>query len=121
MLESATLLRQARGAMLNNPHIRELKARAQKLKPTLKIGKEGVSPAFLKALDEALKHNELLKVKFDDFKEEKKSLSPQIAEKTGSRIIMRVGNVLVLYRPKPSESDPEPAPDGESSIDLEAD
>jgi len=36
----------------------------------------------LQALDEALNHNKLLKVKFDDFKAEKKSLSPQIAEKT---------------------------------------
>jgi RNA-binding protein len=90
--------------MLNNSQLRELKARAQKLKPVLKIGKEGLGPGFLKALDDALKHNELLKVKFDDFKAEKKSLSPQIAEKTGSRIIMRVGNVLVLYRRKPTES-----------------
>jgi len=107
--------------MLNNSQIRELKARAQKLKPTLKIGKEGISPGFLQALDEALKHNDLLKVKFDDFKAEKKSLSPQIAEKTGSRIIMRVGNVLVLYRPKPAEPGPDRVPDRDASIDLEAD
>jgi RNA-binding protein len=107
--------------MLSNPQIRELKARAQKLKPTLKIGKEGVSPGFLQALDDALKHNELLKIKFDDFKAEKKSLSPQIAEKTGSRIIMRVGNVLVLYRPKPEEPDSIRPPEEESSIDLNAD
>jgi RNA-binding protein len=100
-LESGASLRQVFGYMLNNSQIRELKARAQKLKPTLKLGKDGVSPGFLKALDDALKHNELLKIKFDDFKEEKKTLSPQIAEKTGSEIIMRVGNVLVLFRAKP--------------------
>ena len=108
-------------AMLNNPQIRELKARAQKLKPTLKIGKEGVSPGFLNALDDALKHNELLKIKFDDFKAEKKSLAPQIAEKTGSEIIMRVGNVLVLYRARPTESGEDNAPDEDSAIDLHAD
>jgi len=32
---------------------------------------------------------------------------------------MRVGNVLVLYRPKPTESGSERAPDKASSIDLE--
>ena len=31
-----------------------MKARAQLLKPMLKVGKEGLSPAFLKAVDEAV-------------------------------------------------------------------
>ncbi len=86
---------------LTNAQIRDLKARAQRLKATVKVGKEGLSPHFLAALDEALKHNELLKVKFDDFKEQKKELTPQLAEKTGSHLVTRVGNVVVLYRPKP--------------------
>ena len=86
---------------LTNARIRELKAQAQRLKATLKIGKEGLSPKFMAALDEALKHHQLLKVKFDDFKEEKKELAPKLAEQTGSHLITRVGNVVVLYRPKP--------------------
>ncbi len=92
---------------LTNPQIRALKARGQLLKPTLKIGKEGLSPKFLAALDEELKRRELVKVKFDDFKEEKKELSPQLAEKSGSHLIMRVGNVVVLFRPKPAEAKEE--------------
>jgi RNA-binding protein len=88
---------------LTNAEIRDLKARAQKLKAGIKIGKEGLSPGFISALDEALKHNELLKVKFDDFKEQKKELAPQLAEKTQSHLITRVGNVVVLYRPRPRE------------------
>ena len=83
---------------LNNAKIRELKARGQLLKPTLKVGKEGLSPQFLSALDEALKHHDLLKVKFDQLKEQKKELAPQLAEKTSSHLVMRVGNVVVLYR-----------------------
>ncbi len=88
---------------LPNAQIRALKAQAQRLKATLKIGKEGVSPQFLAALDDALKHHELVKVKFDDFKEQKKDLAPQLAEKSGSHLVTRVGNVVVLYRPKPEE------------------
>jgi RNA-binding protein len=88
---------------LTNVQIRTLKAQAQRLKATLKIGKEGLSPQFLAALDEALKHHELLKVKFDNFKDQKKELAPQLAEKTGSHLVTRVGNVAVLYRPKPQE------------------
>jgi RNA-binding protein len=88
---------------LTNTQIRDLKAQAQRLKATLKIGKEGLSPQFLAALDEVLKHRELVKVKFDEFKEQKKELAPQLAEKSGSHLVTRVGNVVVLYRPKPIE------------------
>jgi len=90
---------------LTNAQIREFKARGQLLKPTLKVGKEGLTPQFIAALDEALKHTELLKVKFADLKEQKKELAPQLAEKTGSHLIIRVGNVAVLYRPKPEQAD----------------
>jgi RNA-binding protein len=86
---------------LTNAQIRDFKAQAQRLKATLKVGKEGLSPQFLAALDGVLKHHELVKVKFDEFKEQKKELAPQLAEKTASHLIARVGNVAVLYRPKP--------------------
>ena len=88
---------------LTNPQIRSFKAQAQQLKVTLKIGKEGISPQFLAALDDELNRHGLVKVKFDDFKERKKELTPQLAEKSGSHLVTRVGNVVVLYRPKPVE------------------
>jgi RNA-binding protein len=90
---------------LSNAQTRELKARAQRLKATLKIGKEGLSPQFLAALDDVLKHHGLVKVKFDEFKEQKKELAPQLAERSGSHLVTRVGNVVVLYRPKPGAAE----------------
>jgi RNA-binding protein len=94
--------------MLSLPQaqVRELKARAQRLKAALKIGKEGLSPQFLAALDEVLCHHELVKVKFDGFKEQKKELAPQLAENSRSHLVTRVGNVVVLYRPKPVADSP---------------
>ena len=86
---------------LTNAQIRELKARAQLMKPTLKVGHDGLSAPFIAALDDLLKHHALVKVNFSDFKEEKQTLAPQLAEKTGSELILRVGNVAVLYRAKP--------------------
>jgi RNA-binding protein len=88
---------------LTNAQIRACKAQAQRLKATLKVGKEGLSPQFLAALDDALKHHELVKVKFDDFKDQKKELAPQLAEKSSSHLVTRVGNVAVLFRSKPEE------------------
>jgi len=89
---------------LPSHQLRALKARAQLLKPILKVGKEGLSPAFLKSVDEALAHRELVKVKFGEFKDEKKQLTPLLVEKTSAHLIMRVGNVAVLFRPKETKS-----------------
>ena len=88
---------------LTNAQIRTLKAQAQRLKATLKIGKEGLGTQFLAALDLELDRHELVKVKFDDFKEHKKELAPQLAERSSGHLVTRVGNVVVLYRPKPEE------------------
>lgn len=96
------LIHNAAMTPLTNPKIRELKARGQLMKPTLKVGHEGLSGQFIAALDDALKHHDLVKVKFSYFKEQKKELAPQLAEKTASQLIMRVGNVAVLYRAKPA-------------------
>ncbi len=101
---------------LSNAKIRELKARAQRLPATVKIGKDGLSPRFLAGLDEVLKHNALVKVKFDEFKTEKKALTPVLAERSRSHLVTRVGNVVVLYRPPPSdEARPEPQGTGTGS------
>ena len=86
---------------LSNAQLRDFKAQAQRLKATLKVGKEGLSPQFLAALDDTLKHHEVVKVKFAEFKDQKKELAPLLAEKSGSHLVTRVGNVVVLYRPKP--------------------
>jgi len=86
---------------LSNPQLRRLKALAQRLDPLVRLGKQGVSDAWLRSLNEALDLHELVKVKFAEFKDQKKELAPQLAERTASHLVMRVGNVVVLYRPQP--------------------
>lgn len=86
---------------LPNRELRALKARAQLLKPMLKVGKEGLSAAFLKAADETITHQELVKVKFDEFKEQRKELARQLGEKLSAHLVMQVGHVVVLFRRKP--------------------
>lgn len=86
---------------LGNPQIRKLKALGQRLEPMLKMGKAGLSDGFVKSVDEALALHELIKIKFDDLKEQKKELSLQLATRTTSHLVMRVGHVVVLYRQNP--------------------
>lgn len=87
---------------LSNSEIRQLKAAAQRLKATVKVGKQGLTPQFLQGLETAFAHHELVKVKFDEHKEEKKTLAPEMAARTGSRLIWLIGNVAVLHRPRPA-------------------
>jgi RNA-binding protein YhbY len=54
-------------------------------------------------------------VKFEDFKDQKKELTPLLAEKSRSHLVTRVGNVVVLYRPK---SDAKPQAGCESPQSL---
>ena len=86
---------------LPNPVVRKLKSLAQKLEPVLALGKSGASPAFVKSLDEALSQHELVKLKFAAFKDERKTLAPQLADQTGSHLVWVVGHVAVFYRQQP--------------------
>ncbi len=84
---------------LANSEIRRLKGAAQLLEPILKIGKAGLSDGFVQSVNDALSQHELVKIKFVEFKDQKKELAPQLADRTASYLIMRVGNVMVLHRP----------------------
>jgi RNA-binding protein len=77
---------------------RELKARAQTLDPVLKLGHAGLTDAFIESLGHALDHHGLVKIRFTDFKEEKKRLAVEMAVRTGAELVARVGNVAVYYR-----------------------
>ena len=94
---------------LTNSQIRKFKAAAQLLEPMLKVGKAGLSDGFVRTVSEELSRHELVKIKFVEFKDQKKELAPQLAEKTASHLIMRVGNVMVLHRPKPAAEPPAAA------------
>jgi RNA-binding protein len=83
-----------------------LKARAQLLDPTVRVGKAGLNEAFYTQLESAFRKQDLVKVKFDDHKKDKKTLAPAIAERSGTTLIMRVGHVAVFHRL--SAEDPRP-------------
>ncbi len=68
------------------------------LKPVVMIGRNGMSDAVIKAVDEALENHELIKVNFVDFKESRYDLAKVIAEKTTSTLIRVVGNIAIYYR-----------------------
>ena len=88
---------------LRSAELKALKGKAQHLQPALKVGKAGVTDAFISSLQQCLDRSGLVKIKFDEYKDQKKILVPQIAEKTASKVILFVGNTATLYRPTFSE------------------
>lgn len=78
-----------------------LRGLAHHLKPTVFIGKQGVTEAVMSSLDQALNDHELIKVKFVDFKGAKKELSREIAEKSSSQLIGLIGNIAIIFRRHP--------------------
>jgi RNA-binding protein len=83
---------------MNEPTLRELKARSQKLKPVIHVGHDGLTDALVAALDRALADHGLIKVRFADHKSERKELAADLAARTGSRQILLVGHTVTLYR-----------------------
>ena len=80
------------------PTLRELKSRAQKLKPVIHVGHDGLTDALLAALDQALSDHGLVKVRFTDHKSERKQLSADLVSRTGARPVLQVGHTTTLYR-----------------------
>ena len=74
---------------LTNQQIRKFKAAAQLMEASLKVGKAGLSDGFIRTVSAELDRHELVKIKFAEFKEEKKTLAPLLAEKTASHLVMR--------------------------------
>ncbi|MBM3876348.1 MAG: YhbY family RNA-binding protein [Verrucomicrobia bacterium] len=76
----------------------DLRGRAQRIEATIHLGKAGVTEGFVKAMDSELTRRELVKLRFDAFKDQRKRLAPEIAAKTGSELLAIVGHVAVFHR-----------------------
>ena len=88
------------GEALRGPEfsLRELKARAQKLKQVVHVGREGITGALVAALDRALQDHGLVNVRFGDHKPARKELSAELAARTSSRRVLLVGHTVTLFR-----------------------
>lgn len=86
---------------LSSSERKHLRGLAHGLKPVVMIGKKGITEELIKSMEQALEANELIKVKFLEFKEDKEELSHQIEEKTRSNMVGLIGHVAIFYRENP--------------------
>lgn len=86
---------------LTSVQAKYLRGLAHALKPIVYIGQKGVTAALIKSTDDAFQQHELIKVKFNEFKEKKlkKEIAAAIENETGSRMAGLIGHIAILYRP----------------------
>lgn len=78
-----------------------LRKAAHGLSPIVHIGKNGLSDGLISSAEIALDAHELIKVKFYDFKDEKRALTEELAKQLRASLIYLIGNTAILYRQQP--------------------
>jgi len=81
--------------------LKELKTKAMNLEPIINVGKAGLTDSVIEEIKVQLKKRKLIKIKFLKSaieNKDKKQLAQELAEKTESNIIHKVGFVVVLYK-----------------------
>ena len=81
-----------------------LRSQAHHLEPVVLIGKNGISDGTVEAVNKALEARELIKIKFREFKDNKQSISDEIAASANCHVVGIIGHTVILYR---QNSDPE--------------
>ena len=81
-----------------------LRSQAHHLEPVVLIGKNGISDGTVEAVNKALEARELIKIKFREFKDNKQSISDDIAASANCHVVGMIGHTVILFR---QNSDPE--------------
>ena len=83
-----------------------LRGIAHGLKPVVFIGQKGLTPEVLLSAETAFNDHELIKVKFNEFKEKdrKAEIVDRLEKETGCERVGIIGHTAILYR---QQKDPE--------------
>lgn len=77
-----------------------LEKEAHGLSPVVIVGAAGVSEGIIKMVDSSLTAHELIKVKFNEYKDEKVELTDEICKKNNAILVRIIGNIAIIYRAK---------------------
>ena len=88
---------------LNSKQRKLLEKAAHSLSPLVIVGQEGVTDGVSAMLSSQLAKHELVKLKFNEYKEEKQELAAGLAQATDSTLVRIIGNVATFYRESPEE------------------
>ena len=81
---------------------KHLRGLAHALKPVVRLGQAGASAAVVRETERALHDHELVKVKAPGGDRAARDAAlAALAGATGAALVHQIGNVAVLYRPRP--------------------
>ena len=77
-----------------------LRGLAHNLNPAAYVGQKGLVQSLINEIDNALEASELVKIKFNEFKEkeQKNQLSEEICKQLNCHNAGMIGHVVILYR-----------------------
>lgn len=90
---------------INSKQRKYLEKLAHDLQPVVIVGGAGLTDGVLKMTKNSITSHELLKVKFNEYKDEKVELTNQICEYCDANLIRIIGNIAILYKPAEKEDD----------------
>ena len=90
---------------LNSKQRKILEKAAHDLQPVVIIGGAGLTEGVLQMVETSLAAHELIKVKFNEYKEDKIELTNEMCEKCDATLVRIIGNVSILYKPAEKEED----------------
>ncbi|HSN90451.1 MAG TPA: YhbY family RNA-binding protein [Anaeromyxobacteraceae bacterium] len=95
--------------MPSGPLRRALRAAGHHLRPAVQVGKEGVTDAVVRQLDEALGVHELVKVKVGgEAPQDRFEAAELLGQRTGAGIAQVLGRTVLAYRRHPERPRFEP-------------
>lgn len=83
---------------LNSKQRKILEKAAHDLQPVVIVGGAGVTEGVVQMVDTSLASHELIKVKFNEYKDEKKELTEDLCNQCNALLVRIIGNVAILYR-----------------------
>lgn len=75
-----------------------LRKLANSIKPTVQLGKQGLTEQIVSKISQELDAHELIKLRFQEYKDEKQALTDTILAETGAELVGLIGNVAILFR-----------------------
>jgi RNA-binding protein len=80
----------------------ELRSECNRLKPTVHVGQEGLTPSLATALDDALRTRELVKVALNKSVDvSAREAAETLAARARAEVIQVIGRTATLYRKNP--------------------
>lgn len=83
---------------LNSKQRKILEKAAHDLQPVVIVGGAGVTDGVINMVDTSLSSHELIKVKYNEYKDEKVELTNEMCEKCNATLVRIIGNIAILYR-----------------------